>query len=669
MPWENGEGNGAFRDICQNRRNDAWTHPAVGDLSLRSFAELLQLDGNNPLLVQGLAYAWMGGAEGTARLRELLPAPFAATLLQRLEKPISPKQLADLCRDHDCRDRLEALLAAVLTRSQALELAAPGHGYWIDHGFYLSDLLESFEGLYPERLPLLLADPSFSYYDNPLAVVPRAQKIKATPKGWRQYQAVRLDEPKAALLAARSERPDRARSGHGLGPLYRVSLWAKLCCFTANKLASLDPQGRGLEMDSEKPDWNDAVNGLPGLFGSATNESMELLRLLRLLDGWLGLLPSPLRLHVELDALMRGLASAPQEPLAYWRAAGALKESYRAQTRLGVDGAETAWDRAALHSFFQQGIQRLERGLAEARRPDGLLDTYYVNAPQMGPGPDPLAHARFVPEAMPLFLEGQVHALRLCDRPQAQALANAVEASELYDRPLGMFKLNAPLDGAPMELGRVRAFTPGWLENESIFMHMEFKYLLALAKQGLWQDFYRHFQAACPAFMDPARYGRSVFENSSFIASSANPDPAMRGQGFVARLSGTTGEFYDLLLTLALGQRPFHHGPEGLRFAPQPALPGAWFRAEASSVVIPGLEARGPQALPAGAFALRLFGSTLIVVQGRAGRDCFGPGALRVQSLRLQDRHGIREHGPSLGHAAAVALRAGVFERLDILLG
>ena len=35
----------AFRDICQNRRNDAWTHPDAGDLSLRYFAQLLQLDG------------------------------------------------------------------------------------------------------------------------------------------------------------------------------------------------------------------------------------------------------------------------------------------------------------------------------------------------------------------------------------------------------------------------------------------------------------------------------------------------------------------------------------------------------------------------------------------------------------------------------------------------
>lgn len=48
---------------------------------------------------------------------------------------------------------------------------------------------------------------------------------------------------------------------------------------------------------------------------------------------------------------------------------------------------------------------------------------------------------------------------------------------------------------------------------------------------------------ALPPFMDPSVYGRSTLENSSFIASSVNPDESMHGRGFVARLSGTTAEF------------------------------------------------------------------------------------------------------------------------------
>lgn len=49
------------------------------------------------------------------------------------------------------------------------------------------------------------------------------------------------------------------------------------------KFATLDPLGMGVEMDGGKPGWNDAMNGLPGLLGSGTPETFELLRLLRFL--------------------------------------------------------------------------------------------------------------------------------------------------------------------------------------------------------------------------------------------------------------------------------------------------------------------------------------------------------------------------------------------------
>lgn len=49
------------------------------------------------------------------------------------------------------------------------------------------------------------------------------------------------------------------------------------------KFATLDPLGMGVEMEGGKPGWNDAMNGLPGLLGSGTPETFELLRLLRFL--------------------------------------------------------------------------------------------------------------------------------------------------------------------------------------------------------------------------------------------------------------------------------------------------------------------------------------------------------------------------------------------------
>jgi len=75
--------------------------------------------------------------------------------------------------------------------------------------------------------------------------------------------------------------------------------------------------------------------------------------------------------------------------------------------------------------------------------------------------------------------------------------------------------------------------------------------------------------AAVP-FLDPDVYGRSPLENSSFIASSANPDPAVHGRGFVARLSGSTAEFLHIWQLMFFGRAPFtmRDGKLTLEFTP-----------------------------------------------------------------------------------------------------
>ena len=46
------------------------------------------------------------------------------------------------------------------------------------------------------------------------------------------------------------------------------------------KFSTLDPYGMGVEMEGNKPGWNDSMNGLPGLFGSGMSETYELKRLI-----------------------------------------------------------------------------------------------------------------------------------------------------------------------------------------------------------------------------------------------------------------------------------------------------------------------------------------------------------------------------------------------------
>ena len=136
-----------------------------------------------------------------------------------------------------------------------------------------------------------------------------------------------------------------------------------------------------------------------------------------------------------------------------------------------------------------------------------------------------------------------------------------------------MYKVNASLADSSFELGRARAFTPGWLENESIWLHMEYKYLLELLRSGLYEEFFADFKKAAIPFQDPEIYGRSIYENSSFIASSRNPNPSCRGRGFVARLSGSTIEFISMWKEMMFGAHPFRTEQEKLVFSLAPAIP------------------------------------------------------------------------------------------------
>jgi hypothetical protein len=185
----------------------------------------------------------------------------------------------------------------------------------------------------------------------------------------------------------------------------------------------------------------------------------------------------------------------------------------------------------------------------------------------------------FEPRPLPLFLEGAVKALRNAANPaDARALHEQVRASGLYDRSLGMYKVNAPIAGESVHIGRIRAYTPGWLENESVFLHMHYKYLLAMLQAGLYAEFWAAARQCLVPFLDPEVYGRSILENSSFIVSSAHPDKSLHGRGFVARLSGSTAEFIHIWTIVSVGARPFQMGDQGLMLNLTPALPGWLFK-------------------------------------------------------------------------------------------
>jgi hypothetical protein len=362
--------------------------------------------------------------------------------------------------------------------------------------------------------------------------------------------------------------------------------------------------GMGIEMEAGKPGWCDALNGLPGLFGSSLSETYELLRLLDFLLAALGEKDGgAVEFPVELTDLLRQVVAQltayqaafdSERDFRYWDAVASAREAYRARVRLGFDGRMETIDFSALAPTLRAFREKVAAGIAKAEDlTAGLPPTYFTYTAQdyetlVDAAGQPLrdGHSRpyvrvkrFEQSVLPPFLEGPMHALKTRkDAAGARALYRRVRESALYDRKLGMYKTNAPLHSCSHEIGRVRAFTPGWLENESIFLHMAYKYLLEILRAGIYDEFFADMRRGLVPFLDPRTYGRSPLENSSFIVSSAHPDESLHGRGFVARLTGATAEFLSIWSLMTAGPRPFFMKDNELCLSFKPSLPHWLFR-------------------------------------------------------------------------------------------
>ncbi len=51
------QGNGNYRDVCQNRRNDLYINPELKTFNIKMFMNLIQMDGYNPLSVDAMSYS------------------------------------------------------------------------------------------------------------------------------------------------------------------------------------------------------------------------------------------------------------------------------------------------------------------------------------------------------------------------------------------------------------------------------------------------------------------------------------------------------------------------------------------------------------------------------------------------------------------------------------
>jgi hypothetical protein len=659
------EGNGDFRDVLQNRRMDLFFDPALDARDIRYFFNLIQPDGYNPVSVRNSRFS----VEDPRALADLCPRfPGLEELLSREFKYAELWQVLQSATEDPA-----AVVAEILAGAQEVEDAEFDRGYWSDHWTYLVDLLIAYRAIFPDRVAGLFLEKTYTFFDPTHFVLPRSRKYVLTPRGVRQFGAVEAREDKIALIASRARRRYQVRSQGGKGDVVTTTLLGKILTLVANKLASLDSFGVGIEMEADRPGWCDALNGLPGLFGSSVNETIELKRLADFtLDVLVGL-DGELSLPVELADFLSGLDGLLRRPSptpeAFWRESGALKEAYRERVFMGVDGAERSLALATAKPFLTKVSDYLGDAIARARTPDGIV-TYCAHAAEayreIAPGR--VEVTRFRQQPLPLFLEGFVHALRVAEPQEARRLYDAVRRSALYDDTLGMFRLNVPLGEDALDLGRIGVFNDGWLENGSIFLHMHYKLVLEMVRCGLLAEFHEEIDRLLVAFRDPAEYRRNPAECSSFLVSSGFAiDPRQHGRGCVARLSGATVELLHLWLHLFLGPSPFLYEHGRLSFRPGPVLAKTFFTASEQRVYAFGTE----EVLPAGSAACALLGSTLLVYLNPERCDCFGPDAVAPRRFHLHRRDGrvTTVYGPQLEGPDAEALRLGHCRRVDVVLG
>lgn len=589
------QGDGNFRDVLQNRRNDVLFHPEIGDFDIEMFFSYMQFDGYNPLFVKGTTFTVE--PQNANRLNEIIAENVisgADELKKLMQGKFTAGSLINGIYAHKiglkCTD--DGLLSKILPLCrQHFEASTDKYGYWSDHWDYLLDLVDCYLKVYPDRLSSLLLDNrNYKYFDSDVFVTPRSIKYVYDGHQPRQLGSYTVD----------TDRYDKGYVKNDTnwlkcenGKTYRTNLLEKLISLCVNKIALLDPYQMGISMEGNRAGWCDATNGLPSMFGSGMSETFELLRLCKFTADAIGKIgvddvSLPVELYDFMAEIDKAIASG-KDGFALWDDMTSALEAFRQRTRYTISGELATISADSAVKSLESYIDILNRGIERANGyGDGYCPTYFKFMPTdfeiigtnegNNTGYPNVVVKAFEPVTVTPFLEGAAKQLRDCDDiDKAEKIADSVRKSELYDQKLKMYKVSGNLTNEGMQFGRIASFSRGWQENESVFLHMEYKYLYAMLNCGAYDMFYNELKTVFVPFFDAKTYGRSTLENCSFIASSANPDENLHGRGFVSRLSGSTTEVVSIWSQMFLGKTPFIYedGKLGLRI--NPAISGELF--------------------------------------------------------------------------------------------
>ena len=172
-----------------------------------------------------------------------------------------------------------------------------------------------------------------------------------------------------------------------------------------------------------------------------------------------------------------------------------------------------------------------------------------------------------------------------------------------------------------------------------------------MLKAGLYERFYEDLRTTLIPFLKPEVYGRSTLENSSFIASSANPDETVHGRGFVARLSGSTAEMLSIWFMMMAGKEVFRIDAGKLTLKLNPILPGWLFDDE-------------------GKVSFNFLGRVRVTYINARKLNTYGANGAKPGRFVLFNRQNnvLEIQGPIIGAPYAEAVRSGEITKIEVHL-
>lgn len=694
------QGNGNFRDVNQNRRNDTLFYPYIGDNNIITFFNYLKLDGFNPFRLKGSRFYIEN--DNLHLLKETLKAYMSDKCVQELadfaRKHFTPGELLEYTEkigvvfmDNNNKEECVNSVLALCTKEETADFV---QGYWIDHWTYNLDLLKQFEAVYPEQLlEVLFNKKVFTYWDEEVFVQPREKKYVLTNDGIRQAGALQKSEDKIKQIKSRSHLKNAVRTENGAGDIYYCSLMSKIICLLTNKIASLDPFGTGVEMEANNPGWCDTLTMLAGYLGSAVNETAEIIHfseyLLSVFETYKLDLDAKIAMPTEVYeyfACIYSLVDGPYSDFEYWDLAYSAKENFRESVFMGISGAEDEISLSEYKTFLEKILNKLERAKQKAFcKEKGAYYTYFINdVTKYEVIKDDIGNVKvnmeglpcvraleFKQTPLPLFLESNARMLKVMkSKDEAKALYNNIKKSGLYDKRLGMYKINEPVPENFRQLGKHSLYPPGTRENESIFVHVEYKYLLELLTKGLCEEFYSEFKTAFTPFFDPYKYGRSTMENCSFLIGGAYHDEREHGRGLRPRSTGTSAEVLSIWQMMVMGEKPFYLNDGGeLKLQFKPSLPGWLFTESARDITIYRNGCKETLAVPENSFIFRFLGNTYVIYHNPSRSDTFGDIGTTVSKCVIWiDERKVEVDGGEITGELAESVRKGLTTRVDVYL-